>query len=82
MLITIHLIKTYAGVKELMVLSAASTTAGNFTIIGAASNVIIIHTAERKLRKHNIIKFFDFIKVGIIVTFINSAVYSIFIYLV
>ncbi|MFN3550452.1 MAG: hypothetical protein ACK4WJ_01385 [Endomicrobiia bacterium] len=51
------MIKTYASVKELIVLSTATTIEDNFTIIAAVSNVIIIHTAERKLSKHNIIKF-------------------------
>jgi Na+/H+ antiporter NhaD/arsenite permease-like protein len=40
-----------ATVKELMALAAGSTIAGNVTILGAASNVIIIQNAERKSRR-------------------------------
>lgn len=75
------MIKNYAGIKELMILAAGSTIAGNLTILGAASNIIIIHTAETKLKTHNVIKFTEFFKIGIVITTINALIYLIFIYL-
>ncbi|MEN3013497.1 MAG: SLC13 family permease [Endomicrobiia bacterium] len=66
------------GIKELMALASASTVAGNFTILAAASNIIIIHTAEKKLNQHNIISFFEFFKIGSVITLINISVYLLF----
>jgi Na+/H+ antiporter NhaD/arsenite permease-like protein len=61
-----------AGVPQLMALAAGSTIAGNLTILGAASNVIIIQNAE----KHgHTVGFMDFFKIGIPMTLVNSAVY-------
>lgn len=76
------MIKNLADTKALMTLAAASTIAGNLTVLGAASNIIIIQTAETKLKQHNIIKFTEFFKVGSILTFINAVVYLVFIYIV
>jgi len=36
------------GVKEMMVLAAGSTIAGNLSLLGAASNVIIVQNAEKR----------------------------------
>ncbi|MDF1532864.1 MAG: hypothetical protein P1P72_11215 [ANME-2 cluster archaeon] len=58
-----------------MALAAGSTIAGNLTILGAASNVIIIHNAEKY---GHTIRFMDFVKIGIPLTVINSAVYYAF----
>ncbi len=69
------LIHTGAGIKEYMALSAASTIAGNFTLLGAASNVIIVQNVEKR---GETITFLDFAKVGIPLTFINAVVYYIF----
>jgi Na+/H+ antiporter NhaD/arsenite permease-like protein len=62
-----------ANVPELMMLAAGSTIAGNLTILGAASNVIIIQNAERKCRET--ITFLEFIRIGVPLTVINILVY-------
>ncbi len=59
--------------KELVALAAGSTIAGNLSILGAASNVIVIQNAETKARQT--ITFWDFAKVGVPLTLIQSAVY-------
>ena len=57
----------------MMALAAGSTIAGNLTILGAASNVIIIQNAEKKggVTLH----FLEFVKIGVPLTIINAAVY-------
>lgn len=57
-------------------LAAGSTIAGNLLILGAASNVIIIHNAERK--SGETLTFLEFAKVGIPLTIINMFVYWLF----
>jgi Na+/H+ antiporter NhaD/arsenite permease-like protein len=69
------LIHVGGGIKEYMALSAASTIAGNFTLLGAASNVIIIQNVEKRGES---ITFLDFAKVGIPLTVVNAIVYYIF----
>ncbi len=67
------------SVPQLMALAAGSTIAGNLTILGAASNVIIIQNAE----KHgHTISFIEFAKVGIPLTILQIAVYWIFLSMV
>ena len=65
-----------ASLKAFMALAAGSTIAGNLTILGAASNVIIIHNAEK--RSKETITFMDFAKVGVPLTLVNIAVYWLF----
>jgi Na+/H+ antiporter NhaD/arsenite permease-like protein len=66
-------------VTQWMMLAAASTIAGNLTILAAASNIIIIEAAESKgLRAFS---FFEFLKIGAIVTAVNIAIYYLFIVL-
>jgi Na+/H+ antiporter NhaD/arsenite permease-like protein len=60
---------------QLMALAAGSTLAGNLTILGAASNVIIIQNAERQ---GETLTFFEFARVGIPVTVIQLAIYGVF----
>ncbi len=69
---------TSAGASTigLMALAAGSTVAGNLFILGAASNVIIIQNAEKKFGET--ITFFDFAKIGIILTAVNLFVYWVF----
>jgi Na+/H+ antiporter NhaD/arsenite permease-like protein len=62
--------------KGFMALAAGSTIAGNLFILGAASNIIIIQNAEKK--SHYTITFWDFAKVGIPLTILNTAVYWLF----
>jgi Na+/H+ antiporter NhaD/arsenite permease-like protein len=49
-------------------LAAASTLAGNATIIGAMSNLIVIESADRM---HVKIRFWEFFKIGIVVTLLS-----------
>jgi len=58
--------------QALMALAAGSTIAGNFLILGAASNVIIIQHAE----KHGAtLGFFEFARVGIPLSLLNLLIY-------
>lgn len=63
-----------AGAPEGMylALAAGSTIAGNLTILGAASNVIIIQNAERRGAT---ITFMEFLKFGIPVTAVQSLIF-------
>jgi len=63
------------GENALLALAAGSTIAGNLTILGAASNVIIIQNAEKK---GETIKFLEFIKIGIPLTILNILIYYLF----
>ena len=62
--------------KGLMALAAGSTIAGNLSILGAASNVIIIQNVEK--RSPYTITFWDFVKVGAPLTILNITVYWLF----
>jgi Na+/H+ antiporter NhaD/arsenite permease-like protein len=63
---------THTDAASLMALAAGSTVAGNFLILGAASNVIIIQHAE----KHEAtLGFFEFARIGIPLGFINLLIY-------
>ncbi|KUK45493.1 MAG: anion transporter [Methanothrix sp.] len=64
-----------ASVEGMMALAAGSTIAGNLTILGAASNVIIVQNGERR---GTTITFSEFVKVGFPLTAINLLVYWIF----
>ena len=65
---------TQAGVNtaSLMALAAGSTIAGNLTIMGAASNVIIIQNAEHA---GETLTFWEFLRIGLPLTVVNTAVY-------
>jgi len=65
-----------ATTKEMMALAAGSTIAGNFSILGAASNVIIIQNAEKKAGET--LTFWEFVKIGIPLTAVNALVYWLF----
>jgi Na+/H+ antiporter NhaD/arsenite permease-like protein len=60
---------------QVLALSAGSTIAGNLTILGAASNVIVIQNAEKK---GVTLSFMDFIKIGAPLTFIQSIIFIVF----
>lgn len=64
---------TGSSVKEMIALAAGSTIAGNLSILGAASNVIIIQNAEKKSRLT--LTFFEFVRIGLPLTIINAIVY-------
>lgn len=59
-----------------LALAAGSTIAGNFLILGAASNIIIIQSAERYGGKG--LSFTDFVKYGMLTTAFNFAIYYAF----
>ena len=59
-----------------LALAAGSTLAGNLTLLGAVSNVIIIDTAER--RGEESFSFFDFLKYGTLVTIVTALVFVAF----
>ena len=65
----------HAGATDtaLIALAAGSTIAGNLFILGAASNVIVIQNAESKARQT--ITFWEFARIGIPLTVIQTAVY-------
>ena len=73
------LIHAGATTKELVALAAGSTIAGNLFILGAASNVIVIQNAEKKA--HQTITFWEFARIGIPLTLIQTAVYWLSFYL-
>ena len=68
---------TGSHVDQWMILAAASTIAGNLTILGAASNIIVIEAAEA--RKVPVFSYLEFFKVGSVNTAANLAVYYAFI---
>jgi Na+/H+ antiporter NhaD/arsenite permease-like protein len=70
------LMKTGVGTAGLLTLAAGSTLAGNLTILGAASNVIIIQNAER--RGTESITFFEFVRIGLPLTMISASIYWVF----
>ncbi|GAB6286455.1 MAG: SLC13 family permease [Methanoregula sp.] len=61
--------------SQLMALAAGSTIAGNLTILGAASNVIIIQQAEKEGAT---LTFLEFAKVGIPLTLVQVGIYWVF----
>jgi len=65
-----------AATKEMIALAAGSTIAGNFSILGAASNVIIIQNAEKKAGQT--LTFWEFVRIGIPLTAVNALVYWLF----
>ena len=71
------LIQLGASTRELLALAVGSTIAGNFTILGAASNVIIIQNAEER---GYTLTFLEFVKIGVPLTALNITVYWLFLY--
>jgi Na+/H+ antiporter NhaD/arsenite permease-like protein len=64
---------------QLMALAAGSTIAGNLTILGAASNVIIIQNAEKS---GETLTFFEFARVGVPMTVVQVLIYWIWLSIV
>ena len=67
---------TDTHIVQWMMLAASSTIAGNLTILGAASTIIIIQASESRGVKA--FTFLEFLKIGSIVTMVNLAVYYLF----
>ncbi len=63
------------SVQQILALAAGSTIAGNLTILGAASNVIVIQQAEKEGYG---LSFWEFFRIGLPLTVINIVVYSAF----
>ena len=57
--------------------SMSSTIAGNFTILGAISNVIILDSLETRFS--TFISYAKFIKLGVMITLVNVSVYLLYI---
>jgi Na+/H+ antiporter NhaD/arsenite permease-like protein len=70
------LMQAGASPEALMALAAGSTIAGNLFILGAASNVIIIHNAEKKAGET--LTFWEFARIGLPLTTINILTYWFF----
>jgi Na+/H+ antiporter NhaD/arsenite permease-like protein len=60
------------SVNETMALAAGSTLAGNLTILGAASNIIVIQNAERQ---GETITFMEFMRLGVPFTIVTGAIF-------
>jgi Na+/H+ antiporter NhaD/arsenite permease-like protein len=67
----------YPGIPTTQVLSlaAGSTLAGNLTILGAASNVIVIQHAEKS---GETLSFLEFLRFGVPLTLIQVGIFSLF----
>jgi Na+/H+ antiporter NhaD/arsenite permease-like protein len=74
------LMKMGVSATGLMALAVGSTIAGNLTILGAASNVIIIQNAEQK--SGETLTFWEFFRIGLPLTAINIFVYWLYFKLV
>ena len=74
------LLQAGASTRDLMALAAGSTIAGNLSILGAASNVIIVQNAEA--RGDRSITFLGFMRVGASLTLINAVVYWLYLRLI
>jgi Na+/H+ antiporter NhaD/arsenite permease-like protein len=70
------LLQSGVNTSGLMALAAGSTIAGNLSILGAASNVIIIQNAEQKAGVT--LTFWEFVRIGVPLTVINFLVYWLF----
>jgi Na+/H+ antiporter NhaD/arsenite permease-like protein len=67
------------SVNETMALVSGSTLAGNLTILGAASNIIVIQNAERQ---GETLTFMEFIRLGIPFTLITGMIFVIWLSIV
>ena len=65
-----------ADVSVWLTLAAMSTIAGNLTILGAASNIIVLETLETRM--NTTITFTEFSKIGLLVTIVNTLIYLAF----
>jgi Na+/H+ antiporter NhaD/arsenite permease-like protein len=70
------LMKIGVSAKEMMALVAGSTIAGNLSLLGAASNIIIIQNAEK--RDGTTLTFWEFSRIGLPLTAVNVMIYWLF----
>lgn len=54
-------------------LAVSSTIAGNLTPLGAASNIIVLEYLESRMNTTILLK--DFVRVGLLVTLVNTSIY-------
>ncbi|MDH2899918.1 MAG: SLC13 family permease [archaeon] len=59
-----------------LAVAAGSTLAGNLTVLGAVSNVIIIDSAEN--RKEKAFGFLEFVKYGALITVVTALIFTVF----
>lgn len=71
-----HLGFTGTAVVPWLALAAGSTLAGNLTLLGAVSNVIIIDSAEN--RKEKAFGFLEFFKYGALITVVTVLIFTLF----
>ncbi|MEM4482149.1 MAG: anion transporter, partial [Desulfurococcaceae archaeon] len=64
---------SWKDTADWLTLACSSTIAGNLTLLGAASNIIVLEVLESKY--NTTLTFKEFTKVGVLVTIINMAVY-------
>jgi len=64
-----------AATREYLALAAGATLAGNLTLMGAASNLIIVAGAEARGER---ITFFEFMKIGVVLTALNLLIVFVF----
>lgn len=69
------ILESAISVPQVLALAAGSTIAGNLTVMGAASNVIVIQNAEKAGYS---ISFWEFLKVGAPLTALQALVYILF----
>ncbi len=67
---------TSASTIPWLSLAAGSTLAGNLTLLGAVSNVIIVDSTEKRCSKA--FSFLDFLKYGIIATAVTCTIFYVF----
>lgn len=69
----------FSGANQVawLTLAMASTIAGNLTILGAASNVIILESTEARYGVS--VSYWKFMAVGSLITLVNVAIYSAYI---
>ncbi|ABL89058.1 transporter, YbiR family [Pyrobaculum islandicum DSM 4184] len=72
-LFSAYLMQVGADERAWLTLAMASTIAGNLTLLGAASNIIILEVLEKKY--HTSVSFTEFLKYGAVVTAVNIAIY-------
>jgi Na+/H+ antiporter NhaD/arsenite permease-like protein len=72
--------ENFLTAKDWIALAMSSTIAGNLTLFGAASNIIILEALESRYGRT--ISSIDFVKLGILITAVNILVYTPFIVII
>jgi Na+/H+ antiporter NhaD/arsenite permease-like protein len=72
--------ENFLTAQDWIALAMSSTIAGNLTLFGAASNIIILEALESRYGRT--ISSIDFVKLGILITAVNILVYTPFIVII